>query len=96
MAQRAGLVPVGSWINDFKRMQGGVADVAEQHRKAEQDEQHTSPSIDVANGPRRLPPAPKRIMRSQAVSQSYALRVGRRIHSILMMKLQLGSVNGST
>ena len=46
--QGAGVLRVGSGVNDLKRVQRRMADLHEQHREAEEDEQSPGPSRDAA------------------------------------------------
>jgi hypothetical protein len=49
--QRAGVIPVGSGVNDLKRVQRRMAHLHKQHRKAEEYEQSPGPSRDAASRP---------------------------------------------
>ena len=45
------MVPVNSGINGLERMQGRMADLGKQHRKAEEHEKRTGPSANAEPEP---------------------------------------------
>jgi hypothetical protein len=52
MTQRAGLMPVPSGVDDFKRVERWMADLYGQHHKAEENEQQTPQRPMPSRGPR--------------------------------------------
>ena len=52
--QGAGVIRVGSGVNDLKRVQRRMANLHKQQRKAEEDEQSSGPPRDAAFRPGQL------------------------------------------
>jgi hypothetical protein len=77
MTQRAGVTPVGSGLNDLKRVQRRMADLHKQHRKAEEDEQGTGATHSANARPAQLWPPFRRAMGFLALSQSIACELAR-------------------
>ena len=67
--QGAGVIRVGSEVNDLKRVQRRVADLHKQHRQAEEDKQSPCPSRDAAFRPGQLWFPTWRAMRSHDLSR---------------------------
>ncbi|MGH8065859.1 MAG: hypothetical protein ACRERE_11645 [Candidatus Entotheonellia bacterium] len=57
VAQRTRMVPVYSGINDLERMQGRMANLDKQHRKAEEDEKSMGPSANAGREPPQSQPS---------------------------------------
>jgi hypothetical protein len=73
VAEGAGIVPVGAWIDDFKRMQRRVAKKYKQRRKAQTCEQICSRALECmwpGNSQTTLKPP----TRSHQLSRSRILR----------------------
>jgi hypothetical protein len=73
MVQRAGLVPIPSGVNDFKRVERWMADLYRQHDKAEEYEQQAAPAVDAGGRPEQSWHSINLATQSHSVSQSQGL-----------------------